>query len=195
MKEIWKAVTGWEGLYEVSNFGNVRTLHYKKPYLMHPTIDAKGYKRVSFVLLYSKKYKRYSVHRLVAQAFIPNPDNLPEVNHKDENKLNNRSDNLEWCNTTYNLAYGTARSRMAQTRKNMKFSDLHLRNLQISHAISQGKIVEQIDANGNVMARFSSISEAARNMGVSANSISHACNGLTKSSCGYVWKFSEEDVF
>ena len=193
MKEIWKPVVGWETLYEVSNFGNIRTLHYKQPYLMHPITDRKGYKRVSFVLPNSKKYKRYGVHRVVAEAFIPNPDNLPCVNHKDENKQNNHVDNLEWCTVRYNLEYGTARSRMINSRKGIKFSDLHLYNLQLSHAISQGKSVVQLDKFGNVISEYISISEAARNIGINVNSISHACNGISKSAGGYLWKFKEEN--
>ena len=141
--EIWKPVIGWETLYEVSNMGNVRSLHYKQPYLMNPVIDAKGYKRVSFTKRNSKKYVRCGVHRLVAQAFIPNPDNLPEINHKDEDKLNNRVDNLEWCTHMYNNNYGTRNKRVSESRKGMKFSDEHKKNLSISHkkffATEQGK--------------------------------------------------------
>lgn len=117
MKEIWKSVIGWENLYEVSNFGNIRTLHYKKPYLMHPVIDAKGYRRVSFVMPNSKQYKRYAVHRLVAEAFIPNPDNLPQINHKDEDRTNNHVDNLEWCTNKYNCNYGKHCENVSKARK------------------------------------------------------------------------------
>lgn len=133
MCEIWKSVVGWEGLYEVSNLGNVRTLHYKKPYLMHPVTDAKGYKRVSFVMPNSKRYKRYGVHRLVAEAFIPNPNNLPQINHKDENRVNNCVENLEWCTNKYNCNYGNHCKNVSLSRIGMKFSKEHIENIRKSH--------------------------------------------------------------
>ena len=189
MKEIWKDCIGWEGLYQVSNLGNVRSLHYRTPYLMSPVTDARGYKRVSFVLPNSKKYKRNAVHRLVAEAFIPNPDNLPQINHKDEDKTNNNVDNLEWCNTKYNCNYGTFKERISASRTGMKFSDLHLENLRKSHADVQGKAVCQYTSDGEFVNSFCSISDAARFMNTSVSNISHCCKGLTKSACGFVWKF------
>lgn len=188
--EVWKPIIGWENLYEVSNFGNVRTLHYKKPYLMHPVTDANGYKRISFVLPNSKKYKRYGVHRLVAQAFIPNPDNLPEINHKDEDKTNNHVDNLEWCTTKYNCNYGTYCENISAARIGMKFSDLHIENLRKSHVKVQGKSVIQLSKFGDIINRFDSISDASRFLNISASCISGCCSGRLKSAGGYIWKFA-----
>lgn len=193
MSEIWKDCLGWEGLYQVSNLGNVRSLHYKSPYLMSPATDASGYQRVSFVRPNTKKYKRYAVHRLVAESFIPNPDYLPQVNHKDENKANNHVDNLEWCTAKYNSNYGTHNKRCSDSRMGIKFSDSHLDNLRSAHAEVQGKRVYQFSTDGELISSFMSISDAARFMKTSANNISHCCNGLTKSACGYIWKFT--DVF
>ena len=94
MEEIWKDVVGYEGLYEVSNFGNVRSLFRYKKQLRWDVAN----NRYATVQLFKNKIgKRLLVHRLVAEAFLPNPRNLPVVNHKDENKLNNNVDNLEWC--------------------------------------------------------------------------------------------------
>lgn len=118
-EEIWRPVVGYEGLYEVSSYGRVRSLdrydsknHFRKGELMNFFYGC-GYLKVVF----SKNgiVKKYLVHRLVAQAFLPNPDNLPQVNHIDEDKLNNRVENLEWCTAKYNINYGTARIRGKET--------------------------------------------------------------------------------
>lgn len=120
MIEEWRPVPGYEGLYEVSSYGRVRSLdRYVKTcygsYRLHkgkvlsPGIRPDGY------LVVSLQYRMFRVHRLVAEAFIPNPDNLPQVNHKDEDKSNNRFDNLEWCDSKYNNNYGTARIRAKET--------------------------------------------------------------------------------
>lgn len=111
--EIWKPITGYEGLYEVSNFGNVRSLdiydsmgRFRKGRLRKQQLDGK--KNYLTVMLSKKGVtKRVIVHRLVAKEFVGNPLNLPEVNHKDECKTNNNADNLEWCDHTYNNNYGS----------------------------------------------------------------------------------------
>ena len=113
MKEIWKNIKGYENLYEVSNYGNVRSLdHYRnnnngiafqKGKILKPGIQNTGY--ASVVLSKEGKTKCYKVHRLVAETFIPNTNNYKCVNHKDENKLNNMVENLEWCNHEYNNNY------------------------------------------------------------------------------------------
>lgn len=124
-EEIWKPVVGYEGLYEVSNTGQVRSLdryikysngqiHLHKGKVLSPVIKDNGYLQVG--LYYNGKYKMFLVHRVVAQAFIPNPDNLPEVNHLDEDKTNNNVTNLEWCDRSYNLKYGTVRIRSINTK-------------------------------------------------------------------------------
>lgn len=120
MIEEWRKIVGYEGLYEVSSLGRVRSLdRYVKTcygsYRLHkgkilsPGIRPDGY------LVVSLQYRMFRVHRLVAQAFIPNPDNLPQVNHLDEDKSNNRVENLEWCDAKYNNNYGTARIRAKET--------------------------------------------------------------------------------
>ena len=120
MQEIWKDVVGYEGLYQVSNMGRVKSFcqstkfHKQKEFILKPSLINSGYEVVT---LYSKeKRKKFQIHRLVATAFIPNPDNLPCVNHKDENKVNNCVSNLEWCTYQYNNNYGTARIRTAETK-------------------------------------------------------------------------------
>lgn len=106
MKEIWKDIKGFKGLYKVSNLGNVYSFKIEKKMKLH--IPEKGYQTVN--LFKNKKYKSFKVHRLVAQAFIPNPENKPQVNHIDHNRLNNVASNLEWCtakeNTTASILVG-----------------------------------------------------------------------------------------
>lgn len=105
--EIWKDIEGYEGLYQVSNYGDVLSL-YNNITLR----QRRNYKNYLFVKLYKNSVsKQFAVHRLVAQAFIPNPNNLPQVNHKNEIKDDNRPVNLEWCDAKYNINYGTARER------------------------------------------------------------------------------------
>lgn len=192
MSEIWKSVKGWEDLYEVSNFGNIRSLHYKNPYLMKPILDNKGYLRVSFVEKNSKRYKRFAVHRLVAEAFISNPNNLPQVNHKDENKQNNCVDNLEWCTNKYNCNYGKYKDKVRNSRIGMRFSELHRKNLSISHIAIQGKAVDMFSSDERLLAEFDCISTASKQTGISTSCISHCCNGRTKSSGGYIFRFKNE---
>lgn len=129
MKEIWKFIPGFEHHYQISNLGRVKRLQYKQvdnygtgrvriypEKIENQYISNTGYFQVD--LRTRTQRRRVNVHRLVAEAFIPNPDNLPCVNHKDENKLNNDVTNLEWCDYFYNNSYGTTRQRMVQTRLN-----------------------------------------------------------------------------
>ena len=125
-KEIWRDVVGYEGLYQVSNLGRVKSLpkyHYKYEKLLHPTVKKRD-GRVSVMLSKpTSKRKRISIHRLVAMAFLDNPHNYPEINHKDENPQNNCVDNLEWCTRKYNMNYGTTPKRL--NLKNMKPVQYH----------------------------------------------------------------------
>lgn len=124
--EFWRSVKGFEGFYEVSNFGNVRTIPHYSNYkgkskrfiqgrIKKTSLDKDGY---SVVALYKGKEKKLrKVHRLVAEAFIENKDNLPQINHKDEQKTNNAASNLEWCDAKYNNNYGTKKVRLSETKK------------------------------------------------------------------------------
>ena len=118
MIEEWRPIEGYEGLYEVSNIGRVRSVdrfYYRlhKGKVLSPTKDRYGYLTVT--LNCNGKSKTIKIHRLVAQAFLPNPDNLPQVNHKDEDKTNNNVDNLEWCTAKYNVNFGTRQERYRNT--------------------------------------------------------------------------------
>ena len=163
MKEIWKSVVGFEGLYEVSDQGRVRSLVKRnnrwKPGVLSPSKTHDGYLRVC---LYKDGHgKTFKVHRLVACAFLPNPLNLPEVNHINEDKTNNSVENIEWCDRKYNVDY------------------------------SQSKAVHQIDlTTGKVLATFKSISEAERQTGIYQSNICFVCSGRHKSAGGYYWRFA-----
>lgn len=167
MKEIWKDIEGYEGKYQVSNMGRIKFLKFKKIRILRSEKDVNGYLRVT--LHKNGIIKRYKVHRLVAQAFIPNPNNLPQVNHKDEDKTNNNVSNLEWCDAKYNMNYGTARKRMIEKIQ---------------------KVVIQIDINTNVIVNiFPSVKEAKTQTGICH--ISSCCRNERKSAGGYKWKYKE----
>lgn len=116
MEEEWKDIKGYENEYQVSNLGRVKSL--KSNIIMKQNLNKK-YNRYSIMLWKNGKSKRFWVARLVAKAFVfnPNPDIFTQVNHKDENKTNNNSDNLEWCTVAYNNTYGTRLQRQANTLK------------------------------------------------------------------------------
>lgn len=172
MKEIWKEITGYPN-YMVSNKGNVKSLNYN--HTGREKIMKQYYQQTGYLLigLSNNGKKWYLVHRLVAQAFIPNPNNLPQVNHKDENKQNNCVQNLEWCNQKYNMNYGT-------------------RNKIVAEKLS--KPVLQMDKTNKIIAEFPSIMEVKRQLGISQSSISMCCKGKRKTCGGYKWKFKEESV-
>lgn len=164
MIEIWKDIKGYEGIYQVSNLGRVRSfLRGGRVLKPHSTGHYLG------VVLYKENsHKAYLIHRLVANAFIENPNNFNEVNHKDENGVNNVWSNLEWCSHSENINYGN-------------------RNKKVG--VRLGKPVLQINKNGNIVGRFCSIHEAGRNTGVDYRNIFKCCNGGCKSLGGYYWRY------
>lgn len=154
MKEIWKDIKGYEGKYLISNTGKVKSLTYNK--LLKPVLQ-NGYLYIH--LCKNSKDKVYLLHRLVAQHFIPNPDNLPEVNHKDENKVNNDASNLEWCDAKYNSNYGTRNKRKSKPIQ----------------CIETGKI-------------YWGAREMERQLGIKHNNIAKAIKNGTQAG-GYHWKY------
>lgn len=171
--EEWKEIPGFEGIYEVSNFGRIRTVSNGRGRIIHekkPTPTKKGY---MLVQLWSKN-KRIAkfVHRLVAEAFIPNPNNLPQVNHKDEDKANNHVDNLEWCDDKYNVNYGTGLERARLNRLN------------------KGKCrkIGQYTMDDVLIREYQSIAEAARN-GFTLSSIVSCLKGKRKKHKNFKWKY------
>ena len=116
--EEWKDIKGYEGIYQISNKGRVKSLKFNKENILIPVKQNRGYLFVN--LCKNGKVKKYLIHRLVAEAFLPNPDNSPQVNHKDENKLNNNVENLEWCSNEYNINYGSRNEKASKNSKGKK---------------------------------------------------------------------------
>lgn len=185
MKEVWKDVQEYEGLYQVSNQGRVRSLDRqvknrngiatKKGKILSLPIVNKQYRKVS--LWKDNKGKMMLVHRLVAKAFLPNPNNLPEVNHKDENPSNNAVDNLEWCGRLYNANYGTAIKRASEKRKGVPIGE---------------KAIEQYTIDGEFVRRYDSALKAAEAINGNNSGICKCANGKYKTACGYVWRWEDE---
>ena len=168
MNEIYKDIQGYEGKYQVSNLGNVKSLHYNntnKEKVLKTVLHKDGYLFVS--LGYGKTR---AIHRLVAETFLPNPDNMPVVNHKDENKQNNSVDNLEWCSYEYNSNYGTNAERIAK---------------------NESKPINQYDLQGNFIKSWNSGTEIKRTLGYSNGNICNCCRGKQKTAYGYKWQYAE----
>lgn len=176
MDEIFKDIKGFEGEYQISTTGDVYSIKYGKRKLMKLRKDKYGYLRVC--LCKDGKHKHFQVHRLVALAFIPNPDNLPQVNHKNEVKTDNRIENLEWCSAKYNIRYGTGNERRSKT------------NIE-TQGVKYGKSVAQYALDGTLIGIYHSLHEAERQTGYSHQYISQCCRGRYKQSYGFIWKYVE----
>lgn len=169
--EIWKDIPGWENKYQISSLGNVRSLNFKqtgKIKVMSGITDIRGYKSIAFRPNGSKsRQKHYMIHRLVAEAFIPNTENKPFVNHKNGKRDDNRVDNLEWV-----------------TRSENEKHKIYVLNKK-SGTLIPPKPVKCIET-GEI---FHSQTEAAKKNGVTQGAISAALYGKTKISAGYHWEF------
>ena len=191
MNEEWRDIKGYEGLYQVSNLGRAKSLKYRGHEgcigILTPRLDGKEYETVA---LYKEgKVRNTKIHRLVAQAFIPNPNNYPQVNHKDENKINNNVSNLEWCTILYNNCYGTRLKRVSDKNKGegnpMYGKPSH--NRKKVKCITTGEI-------------FDSIYEASQKYKCKPSHIIENCKGKIKS-CSKLpdgtklkWEYLEEEI-
>lgn len=184
LNEIFKPVKGYEGLYEVSNYGRVKSLgrnvkcRNNHQRLLNTRILKIGNNGNGYLIVNLSKNNKINiqyVHRLVAETFILNPNNYRYINHKDENSKNNMWTNLEWCTAKYNSNYGTLIERMTDT-KIKKY----------------GKKVNQYDLDGNFIRSYNSLSLIQKEFNYCCVAIANCCKGKSKTSYGYIWRYADE---
>lgn len=189
MTEVWKPIPEYEGLYEVSNMGRVRSLfRYKK--ILKPSPNWNGYATVE--LWKDHKRKRITIHRLVATCFCENPENKPFVNHLDETKTNNRADNLEWVTHIENCNYGTAIARRLEHTdyRNRRYS-VEARERQL---LAVSKPITQYTKDGKFIRAWASASECSKETGMSISGIRSVVNGKRNSIFGFVFTEGSGDL-
>lgn len=180
-QEEWRDIKGFEGLYMVSNLGRVKSLNRSArantcgtrvvaERILNPSKSKSGY----LLVVLCKNGMRFdrNIHRLVAESFINNNNKFTEINHKDENKLNNKVDNLEWCDRKYNANYGSGIQRCAM----QKWKPVRMISLE----------------DGRIITVFSSAKEAELRTGISRKTISSVCRCKTKTAGGYKWEFDKD---
>lgn len=166
MKEIWKVMKEHNG-YEISNYGKIKTIKTQR--IRKTTINNKGYEQI--IIYIDKKPKSFYVHRLVANNFIKNPNNYKEINHINENKLDNRACNLEYCNTKYNCNYGDRNIKIINSKR---------------HTF---KTIIQKDKSNNVIKIWKDIIEIQENTKYNKHNIYKCCEGKYKYAYGYKWEY------
>lgn len=171
IQEVFKDIPNYGGRYQVSNYGRVWSVIKSQFVKQH--INNDGYCQVRLYFGDGRK-KHEMVHRLVALAFLPNPNNLPQVNHKDENKENNYVENLEWCTASYNNSYGTRLERVSNTNKTNG---------------KRKKPVLQYDLQGNFVKEYPSAKEAEIENNIAKGHITKVCKDERKSAGGFIWKY------
>lgn len=164
MKEIWKDIEGYEGLYQINNFGSVKSL------IRNIILKTNQFSEYDFVVLYKNgKGKIKKIHRLVAENFIDNPRNLECVNHKDENKRNNNYKNLEWCDKKYNCNYGNRNEKMSKTKSKYK--------------------IMQKDKNGKIIKIWENMKKLENDTFYKKENIRKCCQNRYKQAYGYKWQY------
>lgn len=184
--EVWKDIKGYEELYQVSNYGRIKSLNYnrtKKEKIMSLNNDSWGYLIVG---LYKSKRKNFRVHRLVAETFISNPENKPQVNHIDGNKQNNIVSNLEWVTQNENMKHSWDHKLHIVTEKVKRTS----KNNGKINGKKRAKKINQFDVNGNYIRTWESAIIVSSQLGINNTNISKCCKGIQKTAGGYVWEYA-----
>lgn len=196
-REIWKDIPGYEGYYQASNLGRIKSLvrikkansgtYMSKEIILKQATSRLGYKKVE--LCKNGTQKNWWVHRAVALAFLPNPNNWPDINHKDENPANNNVSNLEWCTEQYNMNYGTCIDRRKATFvRNKSFVKANATKVRNQSRGAETPIYG-VSKNGNTLLSYRSITEASRKTGISKGHIGECVRGIRKSAGGYYWNY------
>lgn len=185
--EEWRDICGFEGVYQISNMGRVKRIidAFGRPLIriLHPYLSPAGYYLVD--LRASGKKKKISVHRLVAIAFIENPDNKPNIDHINAIKDDNRAENLRWCTQKENCNNPISIKRLSESQKGEK-SVLYGKKGSLHY---ESRKVAMCDMQGNVIKEFGAIAEAERETGISRANICIVCQGKRSSANGYKWRY------
>ena len=183
----WKDIEGYNGKYQISDTGAVRSFMKGKSIIMKQRRDKDGYMLIS--LYKDKKPKTYKVHRLVAQHFLPNIENYPQINHINEKKDDNHASNLEWCDCKYNINYGNHNTRCAESLRGKKHTAERIEKIR-ANAPGSKKVI-MLTPDKERIREFRSASEAARYLNGSATNVTAVIRGRSKTYKGYIFAYSE----
>ena len=188
--EEWRDVIGYEGLYQVSNLGRVKSIgtinNYRRLKILSPQINGRKYLQVCLFDEQSKR-KVKLVHQLVAQSFIDNPNGYKCIDHINTIKTDNRVENIRWCDYKMNMNNPITKNKVDKIRSSICLQDWYIDKQRYSQ--SNSKKVLQYNLNGVFIKEWRTISEAARAHNTSVQAISRCCNGIVKTSMNYIWKF------
>ena len=180
MEEIWKDIEEYEGLYQVSNYGNIKAFYYKGK--RHQTLLRKSVGKLGYEMVGLNKngvHKTFTVHRLVAQAFIPNPDNKPCIDHINTNKTDNRVNNLKWCTQKENINNPITLETWGETHNKNKIGKNSRRH----------KVIHQYSKEGVFIKEWYGSLEIKRDLGLCDTVVRDCCRGKQKTAGGFIWKY------